>query len=301
MLELKSKFLTGRVLPEVGGCLERLDLTLLDQTIRPVLVAPSTAATHAGDARQSAHFAMLPYVNRVRGNMLRCGDAVITMQPNTDEPLALHGAGWQGAWRVLSATADRCELGLDAPANYPFRFHARQTFTLSDDALLINLSVTNTSSHAIPVGLGFHPYFPRDVGTRLQFDAEWFWLEGSSHLPTDSIRVPPELSFAHSRHLPGKWRANCYTGWHGKAVIEQPVLGYSLFMTASENCSDLMFYTPPDAGFFALEPQSHTSGFVQTYRDESMATPMRELSSGETLACWMQVQVLPHTIEKGKK
>jgi aldose 1-epimerase len=154
MLELKSKFLTGRVLPEVGGCLERLDLTLLDQTIRPVLVAPSTAATHAGDARQSAHFAMLPYVNRVRGNMLRCGDAVITMQSNTDEPLALHGAGWQGAWRVLSATADRCELGLDAPANYPFRFHARQTFTLSDDALLINLSVTNTSSHAIPNGSG---------------------------------------------------------------------------------------------------------------------------------------------------
>ena len=248
ILELSSKFLTARVLPKVGGCLERLDLILPDQVVSPVLAAASASAAQAGDARLSAHFAMLPYVNRARGNALRCGDQIITVPPNTDEPLALHGAGWQGEWRVISRTHNSCDLQLDAPEDYPFRFRARQTFTLSDDELLITLSVTNTSSHAIPVGAGFHPYFPRNPTTRLQFNAEWFWLEGPGHLPTDFIGVPPELSFASSRHLPEKWRANCYTGWDGKAVIVQPALGYRLSMTASKNCTDLMFYTPPDAG-----------------------------------------------------
>lgn len=301
MLTLSTKFLTASILPKVGGCLKGLDLKRPDGGVSPVLLAPSTIAACAGDALQSGHFAMLPYVNRARGNTLRCGDQIIPMPPNTAEPVALHGAGWQGNWRVLSSMQDRCELALDAPDDYPFRFHARQTFELSDDGLRITLGLTNTSRHTIPVGLGFHPYFPRDTATRLQFDAEWFWLEGPGHLPTDAIRVPPELSFAGSKPLPGKWRANCYTGWAGKAVIEQPSLGYGLSMTASDNCPDLMFYTPPDERFFALEPQSHTSGFVQTTKDDSMATPMRKLLSGETFACWMQINVTPHTIEKGKK
>ena len=86
--------LTARVLPNIGGCIEMLDLTLSDQITRPVLVALSNPAA-IRDARESAHFAMLPYVNRVRGNELRCDDNIISVPLNTEEPLALHGESWR--------------------------------------------------------------------------------------------------------------------------------------------------------------------------------------------------------------
>ena len=297
MLEIRSRFLTAQVLPEIGACIERLDVALLGQSNRPVLIAPSRSGTQAGDARQSAHFAMLPYVNRVRSNVLHCQGRTISMKPNTDETLALHGVGWQGNWRVLSKSSDHCELGFEAPVDFPFRFSAKQRLTMSENALLIELGITNTSDTVIPVGLGFHPYFPRDAETRVEFNAEWFWLEGPGHLPTDPIRVPPELSFSNLRPLPKTWRANCYTHWSGSAVIDQPNLGYKLSMTASEQLRDLMFYAPPKADFFALEPQSHTTGFLETDGNDSIATPMHALLPGDSYQAWMQLQVniLPQT------
>ncbi len=300
MLNLKSQTLTVRVLPETGGCIESFALTLPGQQNSPVFMAPSLSLTQAGDAKQSAHFLMLPYVNRVRGNEIRCKDHVFNMLPNTSEPLALHGVGWQGRWQVLETGADFCQLGFNAPADYPFQFTARQKLTLSHDALLIDVSITNKSDFNIPVGAGFHPYFPRNDETKLQFSADYFWLEGPGHMPTDCIRVPPELAFDTMRPLPDKWRANCYTGWNGQALIEQPSLGYDLEMTASPNLPDLMFYTPPDIEFFALEPQSHTSGYVSTSKCSSPATPMVELTPGATFAVWMHLKVTPRPAEYDK-
>ncbi len=300
MIILKSNTLTVRVLPEIGGCIESFELTLPGQPGVTILLAPSLPLTHAGDAKQSAHFLMLPYVNRVRGNEIRSKNLVFAMTPNTSEPLALHGVGWQTSWQVLEADADFCELGCIAPVDYPIQFRARQKLSLSNDALLIDVSITNTSNISIPVGAGFHPYFPRDDQTKLQFSADYFWLEGPGYMPTDCIRVPPELSFDTFRPLPDKWRANCYTGWSGNAVIEQPSLGYDLEMTASTNLPDLMFYTPPDLGFFALEPQSHTAGYVDTHKDGSPATAMLELAPGDTFAVWTQLKVTPRTNSRGK-
>ena len=300
MINLKSNTLSVGVLPEIGGCIETFELTLPGQPAVAILSAPSLPLTHAGDAKQSAHFLMLPYVNRLRGNEIRCEDSVFNMLPNTSEPLALHGVGWQLSWQVLETGADFCELGCSAPVGYPIQFHARQKIGLSDDTLLIDVSITNTSDFNIPVGAGFHPYFPRDDQTKLQFAADYFWLEGPGHMPTDCIRVPPELSFDAMRPLPDKWRANCYTGWNGRALIEQPSLGYDVVMTASPNLPDLMFYTPLDVGFFALEPQSHTAGHVDTSKDGSPATPMVELEPGVTFAVWMKLQVTPRTTSRGK-
>ena len=291
MLDLRSRFLVARVLPEIGSCLESVMLIRPDGTTTPVLLAPSVAAMQAGDARQAAHFPMLPFVNRVPGNMLRCEGREFSVAPNTDEPLALHGTGWQGSWRVLSQSPEACEMELHAPTGFPFDFRASQKITLSDSALLIEPGLTNTSSHPIPVGLGFHPYFPRDQATRLQFNADWFWLEGPGHLPTDAIRTPPELSFAMSRALPDRWRANCYTGWTGPVVIDQPARGHRIEMIASKGLRDLMVYAPPGTGFFAVEPQSHTTGFLDTQSDSPTTTPLHALPPNAQFAAWMKVTV----------
>jgi galactose mutarotase-like enzyme len=45
-----------------------------------------------------------------------------------------------------------------------------------------------------------------------------------------------------------------------------------------------MLYTPPGAGYFCLEPQSHTTGAVTRARARPPATPLQILASGERLA-----------------
>ncbi len=298
MIELHTDHLRARVLPEIGGCIASLDLILPDQKTCPVLLAPAMANAVSGaakveDARQSAHFAMLPYVNRVPGNVIVCDGTPIPMPRNTDEPLALHGAGWNGAWKVDRSGPDHCDMILHAPVGYPFEFRADQRIELSASSLTIRLSMTNTSTGPIPAGLGFHPYFPRDPQTQLQFHADWFWLEGPGHLPTDPIRVPPELDFSKLRLLPATWRANCYTGWSGGAMIIQPSMGYRVMMDASQNLRDLMFYAPPDYAFFALEPQSHTSGYANTDATAVVAKPMTVLQPEQSLVGWVRLDVVP--------
>ena len=134
------------------------------------------------------------------------------MPRNTDEPFALHGAGWNNVWTVDHSGPDRCVSSLPEPAGYLFAFRAEQQIDLQGNSVTVMLSLTNTSDSPIPAGLGVHPYFPRDPRTQLQLQSDWFWLEGPGYKPTDPIRVPPELDFTKAREVPAKWRANCYTG-----------------------------------------------------------------------------------------
>lgn len=292
MLTLRSEILEATLLPEVGGCIVALDLTgPRGAEPRPVLLAPSRDAALAGQAAQSAHFLMLPWANRVPGNRLLHDGEPIEVPRNTPEPLALHGVGWQRPWSVLESTPDRCVMEVESPADYPIPFSARQEVQITAGTLLISVVLRNAGTRALPLGMGFHPYFPRDASTRLTFEADWFWLEGPGHMPTDAIRVPPELDFHEGRLLPGRWRANCYSGWRGSVVIEQPASGYRVVMSGSEGLTDLMFYTPPGEPFWAIEPQSHTTAQVDTRSREPAARPIRSVAPGDQLTEWMRLDI----------
>ena len=105
MLVLRSEQLEARILPEAGAGFAALTW-LAEGGTQPVLQG------EAGGAGE-AFFAMLPFANRARGNQLSApGTSAYTLEPNTSEPLALHGIGWQRPWSVVEAQADRCRLRL---------------------------------------------------------------------------------------------------------------------------------------------------------------------------------------------
>ena len=118
----------------------------------------------------------------------------------------------------------------------------------------------NTGNEPIPAGLGFHPYFPRLPDTGLEFVAERIFPQGQDLLPLDPDPLPPDCNFADLMHLPDKHLDNAFGGWDGKARISQPSLGYVLEMTASPGSRELMLYAPLGEPYFAIEPQSSTSG-----------------------------------------
>jgi aldose 1-epimerase len=273
-LSLRSDRLRAEIAPALGGSVTRLDLESGD-AVHPIL-HPSDAAMHP----------LLPFANRVPGNIIDLVDPPLRLPPNVPgESCALHGIGWQSAWRVLAVQEDRCTLELIvSPEEWVFGFRAVQAFSVAGGEFRAALAIENANDQSIPVGLGFHPYFVRMPGMQLQFNAEHFWLEGPGYLPTDAISLPPELDFAAPAPLPETWRNNCYSGWDGRATIYDPARGLEVRLQAGGPLRDLMLYTPPGAGYFCLEPQSHTTGAVTRSRARQPATPLQILGSGERLA-----------------
>jgi aldose 1-epimerase len=276
-LSLRGDRLRAEITPE-GGSLTRLDLGN-----GVAILHPSDAAMHP----------LLPFANRVPGNIIDLVDPPLRLPPNVPgEACALHGIGWQRQWRVAEVQEDRSTLELTVSAeDWVFGFRAVQTFHIDDGAFRASLAIENTNDRPIPAGLGFHPYFARRPGMKLQFKAAHFWLEGPGHLPTDPITPPPELDFTTPAAIPDTWRNNCYSGWDGRAVLHDPAFGLEVNIQAGPGLRDLMLYTPPGAAYFCLEPQSHTTGAAIRARAHPPATPLQLLAPAEHLAVDMIIAV----------
>ena len=119
------------------------------------------------------------------------------------------------------------------------------------------MMIENTDTRDQPVGLGFHPYFPRHNGLRLGFSAQSVWTSDDSNLP--SLRVPAQgdWSFEKMRDVGDVAIDNCYAGWTRSAFLRWPRLGMSLTLEASDIFSHLVLFTPPGQPFIAVEPASN--------------------------------------------
>ena len=278
--------------PRNGASVREFDFLNADGDWVPAL-QPTDPANPSADG--AAMFPMVPFANRARGNFLGIGSARIHLSRNTAGPLAIHGFGWQRAWRVVQQDTCSCTLVVDVDRDMPLRFEARIAVKLDREGAEFALEVTNPNPEPIPAGLGWHPYFPQLPGTTLRFDCTTFWLQGPDDLPTFPLRVPPELDFSAARAVPDSWRDNCYEAWSGRAVIEQPDLGYRLEMSADPPLNHLMFYAP-QTGVFALEPQSHVSGRTCVSEDGLV-----EIHPGGMLAARMRLGVIPVSIDPARR
>jgi aldose 1-epimerase len=284
MIQLQSEHLRLWVSPADGAAITSMDWRGR-QGWQPVLV-PDRAGT---GALAAGLYWMLPFANRARDNRLHS----YIVQPNNADPLALHGTGWERAWTVRNQTATTLSLTVHVPADsYPFGFTADIDLQLSTFELQAKLSMTNSGAGPIPAGLGAHPYFPKYPGTRLQFRARHFWLEGPGHLPTTAVSLPPDRDFSDSAALPASWCNNNFSGWDHIFSIDQPDLGYNLTLRANTTLPELMLYSDPALPRFAVEPQSHTSGATGQAPAEP-AIGLAELAPGATLSADFVLTVVP--------
>jgi aldose 1-epimerase len=264
--------------PDLGGAVAGLWLGEL-----PVL--RSTEAADLASARQSACYPLAPYSNRLGYRRFRWLGQDHTTAANFDDlPHSVHGVAWQRAWQVVSHSATQAEVRYvhAADAHWPFAFEARQRFVLTADALEVHLAFTNTASHTQPVGLGWHPYFPKRPHSRLHIELTDRWESDASGLPTRRVPQPgidgdvAHLNFDH-----------CFEGWKGAARIRDDKL--SMRMTSS--LPYLVVYTPHTNAYYCVEPVSHVSNAIH------MANPaahgLRTLAAGATFDAWMKLEVAP--------
>ncbi len=138
--------------------------------------------------------------------------------------------------------------------------------------LTIRLQARNAGTEALPVGVGWHPYFALPSGQREQARVA---IPAPTRLAVDNYdeviptgRLLPvagtdyDLRGANGRRLGDAYFDDCFVdlgktaGGELVCTIEDPASGHGVrIRTASPSVRAVQLYAPPDKGYAALEPQ----------------------------------------------
>jgi aldose 1-epimerase len=275
-LELRAGGLRLALRPDLGGCLSGLWCDGI-----PVL--RSTEAPALERVRASACFPMVPYSGRLGLRRFRWQGRDYTTAANFDgSPHSLHGVAWQRPWQVVESDDRSAVLRcVHAPdAHWPFDFDVRQRVLLTPAALELELDFVNTSGATQPVGLGWHPYFPKRPRSRIHAEVSARWETDVQQLPTRRVAQPgldgdvAHLAFDHG-----------FEGWQGAARIRDEKLSLRL----SSSLPHLVVYTPQDKDYFCVEPVSHVANAI--HMADPAAHGLVALAPGQRLAASMRLEV----------
>jgi aldose 1-epimerase len=217
MIELARGAVALAISPDLGGSVMRFDFEG-----RPVMRPAPAGATNPLDC---CSFPLVPYANRIEHGVLKFEGREYRLPLNFgDHPHALHGHGWQTAWRVETVSKDRASIAFDhAPDAWPWAYTAVQEFGLTSDGARIRMTVRNRDGKPMPISLGFHPYFPRYAGSRLTARIAGMWQSDSTMIPTVHVDGSPLLDLAGGAMISkAPFVDNCFTGWHPPARIGRP-------------------------------------------------------------------------------
>lgn len=274
--ELHAGALRLALRPDLGGAIAGLwhrDTPILRST-EPVALA---------GARQAACYPLVPYSNRLGYRHFRWKGVEYTTQANFDDSAhSLHGVGWMRPWEIVSSSAVDVVLGLRhaGDADWPFAFEARQYFTLTPQAMTVQMVFTNNAAVAQPVGLGWHPYFPKRERSRLHIELSDRWDADVAQLPVRKVAQPGIDSDVS--HLDFD---NCFEGWRGPARIRDE--RFSLQLTSS--LPYLVVFTPQQRDYFCVEPVSHVSNAI--HMADPAAHGMKTVAPGESIDAAMTLEI----------
>ena len=275
-LELRHGDIRLALRPDLGGAIAGLWLG-------DVPVLRSTEPADLASARQSGCYPLAPYSNRLGYRRFRwLGQDHFTAPNFDDSPHSVHGVAWMRTWEVVSSSTTEAELRYvhTADAHWPFAFELRQRFVLSAGALEVHMAVTNHAAQAQPVGLGWHPYFPKRHRSRLHIELTDRWDSDASGLPTRHMPQPGiDGDVAHLAF------DNCFEGWRGPARIRDEKLSLRL----SSSLPYLVVFTPDTKPYYCVEPVSHVSNAI--HMADPAAHGLRAVAPGATFDAWMKLEI----------
>ena len=275
-IELQAGDLRLALRPDLGGSIAGLWRAGL-----PVLRSTEPGALET--SRTAGCYPLAPYSNRLGYRRFRWLGSDYTTRANFDDgPHSVHGVAWQRPWQVVASSATEAEIELvHAPdADWPFAFRLRQRFVLTPSALELHLVFENTAPAPQPVGLGWHPYFPKRPRSRLHIELSERWESDASGLPTRKVAQPGiDADVAHLAF------DNCFEGWSGPARIRDEK--HSLRLTSS--LPYLVVYTPETKPIYCVEPVSHVSNAI--HMADPAAHGLRTVAPGASLDGWMKLDI----------
>jgi len=297
LLEINSAALSARILPEAGGGLAGFDWHGRGESI-PLMRRYEPSSNSPGqpiDPNRLACYPLVPWSNRIDNCGFEIDGRWIALTPNREgERWPIHGSGWQRAWQVQLHTASEVRLSLCESSATAYSYLATLHYALHDDALQVDLTVTNKGLATMPFGLGLHPFFPRHGDVRLLAPAPQVWVnDGQSPLPVDCIAVPTSWDFRNERVLPGEGLDHAFPNWTGDAAIHSDVDGVPRSQHGAGGLLDYPHYTRPAEFRGAAVPEVLMGGdhaAVRKWRrEQQLRKTLRnrpDLLEGAALSDW---------------
>ena len=284
------------LLPALGGSIG--GFTLADC---PILRPTPDETLASSNIRLASSYPLVPYSNRIRDALLAFDGRTFTLARNFgDSPHSIHGVGWQRPWSVDAVTPTRAMLSLvhdaegEEASAWPWPFRAVQTFDLASDGdtrcmLAATLTIENIGDTAFPYGLGWHPFFPRDSTTTLQFAATNVWINDANEMPMRRIAAEGAWSFRAARAFGDTPIDNLFIGWDGRATLRSVQRHVLATIEADSTCRFLVVYAPEGRDFVAVEPVSHETDAFNRAASGAQGTGMRMLAPGAAYSCTMRI------------
>lgn len=270
-----------QLVPALGGAVARYWLDQGATTWEWLRPTPPSALT-SGDPYETAAFVLVPYSNRIRHGRFRFRGIDVALPPNRPpERHSIHGHGWQAAWTPIEAHASDARLEYrHAGGAWRWAYRATQRFALTPSSLTVELALCNEGDHAMPAGLGWHPYFSRTPRTTLTAEVGAMWQTDDEMLPTT---LGPAPGLGRGLGTDAVALDNGFVGWRRRAEIRWPERRARIVMTAEPPLDCLVVYTPPGRPFLCVEPVSHVTDAFNLAEAGRTDTGMQVIEPGETL------------------
>ena len=280
-LTLRCESLVCELKPELGGCIAGL-------WSDGIAVLQSTPADQLQSVRQAGSYPLVPYSNRIAQALLHWQKQAYSLVKNWQpDPHSIHGVGWERPWAIVTHDAASAQLVYRhaGDASWPFAFEATQSISLGADALSMTMDIRNLENHAVPAGLGWHPFFAKRPGARVVFDATGRWEAGADLLPTHRLATSgldvlvAELVVDH-----------CFDGWSGEVQLSDAALSIRI----SSSLRHLVVYTLPSRPDIAIEPVSHVNNAMGQWPGGSQdlaSLGVVTLQPGAQFSCAMRIDI----------
>jgi aldose 1-epimerase len=297
-------------------------LRLASGEIVDALFAPKPAAAarvldggpedFAGNKAFSFGGAILaPYANRIRGRALpdrreietTVGGHTVRLPRNWGgkaagaEQYAMHGLILAAAVAVEQPAPDRVTGRLEDAFGdrWPSRTDLSFDWRLAHGELRLAMTAHNVGDEALPLGLGWHPYFALPSGDRRQARLRLRAARRTEVndydvvLPTGRVLdvAGTPYDFNTARPLGDLYLDDCFTDLGGTALIEieDPAAGYGLRIASpTPQVKAVQVFAPPDKAFVVVEPQFNLADPFGAVWPTDQDTGMAELQPGDELS-----------------
>lgn len=160
---------------------------------------------------------LMPWPNRIKDGKYTAGDREHQLTI-TEVPLnnSSHGLlRWVNFHcQARSASTVTLTYSCHAQPGFPFSFDATIQYELGDDGLRATFSGCNTSPHAMPFGMGAHPYFTTGVSvdeSMIRIPASSYMATDGQEIPTDECEVDAGTDYRRAKGLEGVHINRCFT------------------------------------------------------------------------------------------
>ena len=233
------------------------------------------SATHVTEV---AAYPMVPFCGRIEHGRFQWDGQEVELAPNfLPEPHAIHGTGWTSIWGAETSSETLTLSMFNDIGWWPWPFLAKQVWRADAGRLTYQLSITNTGETAMPAGLGWHPFFPRN-GASLNGGTAKIWEGAPGSAETKQNAPSADRDMSGERTIEGVTLDHTYDWPAQRAVLTYAEAGQRVVITASENASHVTLFSPADEDFICIEPLTH----VPNALNMAHAPDMKVLQPGET-------------------